>query len=102
MKFPGDNEIHLTDGAILELLKSQAPSLFGDPAARITKIVTKSWPAGLVVTYTTDPDPDPDPSDEVPEPAPRPLRSSILRHSPPPETPPNATATAPPEDDDPF
>ena len=56
MKFPGDNEIHLTEGAIHELLKSQAPVLFGDPDARITKIATKSWPTGLVVTYTTDPE----------------------------------------------
>ena len=57
MKFPGDNEITLTENAIRELLKAQAPALFGDDDARITKITTKSYPAGLVVTFTTDPDP---------------------------------------------
>lgn len=61
MKFPGDNEITLTEEAIRELLKAQAPTLFGDDDARITKITTKSWPAGLVVTFTTDPVPLPPP-----------------------------------------
>lgn len=57
MKFPGDNEITLTENAIRELLKAQAPALFGDDDARITKIAMKSYPPGLVVTFTTDPDP---------------------------------------------
>lgn len=58
MKFPGDNQITLTESAIRELLKAQAPALFGDEDARITAIKTQGYPAGLVVTFTTDPDPD--------------------------------------------
>jgi hypothetical protein len=61
MKFPGDNEITLTENAIRELLKAQAPALFGDDDARITKITTKTYPAGLVVTFTTDPEVPPAP-----------------------------------------
>ncbi len=57
MKFPGTNKITFTESAIRELLKSQATSIFGDPSARITDIKTTSYPAGLEVSFTTDPDP---------------------------------------------
>lgn len=66
MKFPGDNEITLTEDAIRELLKAQAPALFGDDDARITRITTKSYPAGLVVTFTTDPEIPPPPRVRTP------------------------------------
>lgn len=93
MKFPGDNEITLTEDAIRELLKAQAPALFGDESARITKIATKSWPAGLVVTFTTDPDP-------TNAPVPRLSRTRTPVPDPAPETPPSAGQRV--DDDHPF
>lgn len=68
MKFPGDNKITFTESAIRELLKEHAPTIFGDPGARITNIKTTSYTPGLEVTFTTDADPTADP---LPEPPPR-------------------------------
>lgn len=66
MKFPGDNKITFTESAIRELLKEHAPTIFGDPAARITNIKTTSYPPGLEVTFTTDADPLAEPVPEAP------------------------------------
>ncbi len=93
MKFPGENEITLTEEAIRQLLKAQAPALFGDEDARITKIATKSWPSGLVVTFTTDPDP------AAVIPVPRSSRTHALPESAP-EPMPSASPRA--DDDHPF
>lgn len=68
MKFPGDNKITFTESAIRELLKEHAPTIFGDPSARITNIKTTSYPPGLEMTFTTDIDPTAEPA---PPPPPR-------------------------------
>lgn len=57
MKFPGNNVVKLTEAAVRELLKAHAPTLFGDPEARITKIETNGYDNCLEIHYTTDPDP---------------------------------------------
>ncbi len=54
MKFPGNNTVTLTQEAVRELLKEHAPTLFGNDAARITKIETKGYDNTLVISFTTD------------------------------------------------
>jgi len=85
MKFPGDNVIQLGDESVHELLKSHAPTIFGDESARITKIGTTGYPARLEIHFTTDPAPPP----FVPPP-------------PPEEAPPMASCKPDPDDDHPF
>lgn len=57
MKFPGINTLALEDAAVQNMLRNHAPAIFGDPAARITKIQTTGYPVRLEITFTTDPDP---------------------------------------------
>jgi len=57
MKFPGINTLALEDAAVQNMLRNHAPAIFGDPAARITKIQVTGYPARLEITFTTDPDP---------------------------------------------
>ena len=57
MKFPGTNTVTLTANAVKELLMDQAPTIFGDPQARIVKIKSTPYGDGLEVTFTTDPEP---------------------------------------------
>ena len=57
MKFPGNNVVKMTEAAVRELLKEHAPTLFGDPQTRITKIETKGYENCLEISFTTDADP---------------------------------------------